>query len=152
MEDINFFIVAPHWYFRPHMGLLTVCAQHYEGLAWLVGFYLLLCFMPHLYRLFNGRSLAVGRTDSVVVRHSKLQQAAFVLFFASLVYVDGTLPCGRFYYEGAEGFFGNSFLRLSYQYLYLYLGVIAHALDLLERWYLGLLGQVRTLAERHHSA
>lgn len=32
MEEINFFIVAPHWYFRPHMGLLTVCAQHYEGL------------------------------------------------------------------------------------------------------------------------
>lgn len=33
MEDINFFAVAPHWYFRAHMGLLTVCAQHYEGLA-----------------------------------------------------------------------------------------------------------------------
>lgn len=32
VEDINFFIVAPHWYFRAHMGLLTVCAQHYEGL------------------------------------------------------------------------------------------------------------------------
>jgi len=33
VEDINFFIVGPHWYFRPHMGLLTICAQHYEGLA-----------------------------------------------------------------------------------------------------------------------
>lgn len=33
MEEINFFIVAPHWYFRAHMGLLTVCAHHYEGLA-----------------------------------------------------------------------------------------------------------------------
>lgn len=33
MEEVNFFIVAPHWYFRPHMGLLTVCAHHYEGLA-----------------------------------------------------------------------------------------------------------------------
>jgi len=33
VEEINFFIVAPHWYFRPHMGLLTVCAHHYEGLA-----------------------------------------------------------------------------------------------------------------------
>jgi hypothetical protein len=32
MEDINFFIVGPHWYFRPHMGLLTICATHYEGL------------------------------------------------------------------------------------------------------------------------
>jgi len=32
VEELNFFIVAPHWYFRAHMGLLTVCAQHYEGL------------------------------------------------------------------------------------------------------------------------
>lgn len=31
-EDMNFFIVGPHWYFRPHMGLLTICAKHYEGL------------------------------------------------------------------------------------------------------------------------
>lgn len=108
--------------------------------------------MPHLYRLFNGRSSAVGRSDSVVVRYSKLQQAAFILFFASLVYIDGTLPCGRFYYEGAEGFFGNSFLRLSYQYLYLYLGVIAHMLDLAERWYLGLLSQVRALTRQHRIA
>jgi len=38
VEDINFFIVGPHWYFRPHMGLLTVCAQHYEGLFWLGAF------------------------------------------------------------------------------------------------------------------
>lgn len=33
MEEINFYSVAPHWYFRAHMGLLTVCAHHYEGLA-----------------------------------------------------------------------------------------------------------------------
>jgi hypothetical protein len=51
MEEINFFIVAPHWYFRAHMGLLTICAHHYEGLAWFAAFYLLLCYTPHLYRL-----------------------------------------------------------------------------------------------------
>jgi len=33
VEDVNFFIVGPHWYFRAHMGLLTVCSEHYEGLA-----------------------------------------------------------------------------------------------------------------------
>ncbi len=53
MEEINFFIVAPHWYFRAHMGLLTVCAQHYEGLAWLVGFYATLSFIPHAHRVCN---------------------------------------------------------------------------------------------------
>jgi hypothetical protein len=31
--DPNFFIVAPHWYFRPLMGLLVVSPSHYEGLG-----------------------------------------------------------------------------------------------------------------------
>jgi len=46
MEDVNFFIVGPHWYFRPHMGLLTICAQHYEGLFWLGFYYLTLALLP----------------------------------------------------------------------------------------------------------
>jgi hypothetical protein len=133
MEDINFFIVAPHWYFRPHMGLLTVCAQPYEGLAWLAGFYALLSFMPHAYRVLNGQTELTTRADTSAMRQTPLQQAAYVAFFASIIYVGGTLPCGRFYYEGVEGFFGNSVLRLSYQYLYLYMGLIAHVTDVCER-------------------
>lgn len=135
MEDINFFIVAPHWYFRAHMGLLTVCAQHYEGLAWLVSFYALLNFMPHLYRIFSGSRLSDARVETTPIRQSPVQQALYAGFFGSLIYVGGTLPCGRFYYEGVEGFFGNSVLRLSYQYIYLYLGLFAHVGDTLERWY-----------------
>jgi hypothetical protein len=56
-------------------------------------------------------------------------------FACSLAYVGGTLPCGRFYYENVDGFFGNSFLRLSYEYIYLYLGFVAHVTDRLERLY-----------------
>lgn len=51
IEEVNFYIVAPHWYFRPHMGLLTACPRHYEGLAWLGAFFLLLCYLPHAYRV-----------------------------------------------------------------------------------------------------
>jgi len=131
-EEVNFFIVAPHWYFRPHMGLLTVCAQHYEGLAWLGGFYALLCYTPHLYRMWN---LQAGG-DAVPLRHSPMQEALYVGFFSSMLYVGGTLPCGRFYYENVDGFFGNTFLRLSYEYLYLHLGCAAHVVDRLERWLL----------------
>jgi len=54
-----------------------------------------------------------------------------------MLYVGGTLPCGRFYYENVDGFFGNSFLRLSYEYVYLYLGLLAHVSDRLERLYCG---------------
>jgi len=60
----------------------------------------------------------------------------YVGFFSSILYVGGTLPCGRFYYENIDGFFGNAFLRLSYEYLYLYLGLFAHVIDQLERRFL----------------
>jgi hypothetical protein len=50
-----------------------------------------------------------------------------------MLYVGATLPCARFYYEGDEGFFGNSLLRISYQMLYAYLTVIMHWLDKAER-------------------
>lgn len=56
--------------------------------------------------------------------------------FSSILYIGGTLPCGRFYYENIEGFFGNSFLRVSYEYVYIYLGFLAHVIDAFERWYL----------------
>ena len=56
--------------------------------------------------------------------------------FGSILYVGGTLPCGRFYYENIEGFFGNSRLRVSYEYVYVYLGFLAHVIDSFERWYL----------------
>jgi hypothetical protein len=32
LDEIRFYAVAPHWYFRPLMGLLVVSPSHYEGL------------------------------------------------------------------------------------------------------------------------
>lgn len=98
-------------------------------------FYFLLNSMPHLYRLFNQNKEAhSAHTEGSSVRNSPLQQAFFLAFLMSLVYVGGTLPSGRFYYEAVEGFFGNSFLRLSYQYIFIYMGFLAHATDRAERW------------------
>jgi len=74
------------------------------------------------------------RADAGFTRGSLAQQGAFVVLAASVLYAGGTLPCGRFYYEAVEGFFGNSVLKLSYQYVYLYMGALVHALDALERW------------------
>jgi len=140
MEEVNFFIVAPHWYFRPHMGLLTVCAHHYEGLAWLVGFYVLLCYTPHLYRTLNQgqvrpvtSSFKFSVGDVTLTRQSYVQEILYASLFSSILYVGGTLPCGRFYYENVDGFFGNSLLRLTYEYIYIYLGFLAHFVDYFER-------------------
>ena len=140
------------------MGLLTVCAQHYEGLAWLIGFYALLCYLPIIQRLWgNPESLVQGKKikhleicstskaqegqdhgEQVSLRNSPLAEGAYLLFFSSILFVGGTLPCGRFYYEGSEGFFGNFLLRLSYEYLYVYLGCLSHLVERLESWYLAL--------------
>lgn len=134
VEDINFFIVGPHWYFRPHMGLLTVCAQHYEGLFWLVFYYISLTFLPIWSKLINlGFDSFNYISISVPVKNSKLQQVTFAIFILSICYVGGTLPCARFYYADDEGFFGNSLLRLSYQYLYIYLIFITHVVDKVEK-------------------
>jgi hypothetical protein len=67
------------------------------------------------------------------LRHAPCQQLLFVAFIASLLYVGGTLPCGRFYYESFEGFMGNGWLRASYQFLYAYLGCLAHLAERFDR-------------------
>jgi quinol-cytochrome oxidoreductase complex cytochrome b subunit len=129
-EDANYFIVGPHWYFRPHMGLLTICAEHYEGLFWLAVYYVLLALLPYVSRFARPiKSWGTTAPDSTPMRKSSTQQGAFVVFAGSMFYVCGTLPCARFYYEGEEGFFGNLGLRLAYQYLYSYLAVVLHWLD-----------------------
>ena len=133
MEEINFFAVAPHWYFRAHMGLLTVCAQHYEGLFWLAGFYPLLALLPLWARLLGGIP-DLGLSDVIPMRESLVQKSLFIFLVSSILYVGGTLPCGRFFYEGVEGFFGNTWLRISYQYVFMYLGLLLHLVDRSERW------------------
>jgi len=117
------------------MGLLTVCSQHYEGLFWLISFYLSLNFLPQFYRLWNpvemGSQAAVAAVTS---RLSVLAESSYVLFFASLLFVGGSLPCGRFYYEAVEGFVGHKLLRLSYEYIYIYLCCLAHVVERGDKW------------------
>jgi len=125
--------VGPHWYFRPHMGLLTICAEHYEGLFWLAMYYVFLATLPYLSRFAKPiESWSNVKPDSIPMRKSAVQQCAFVAFALSTWYICATLPCARFYYEGDEGFYGNLLLRISYQYIYAYLAIILHWLDNVE--------------------
>jgi len=134
VEDINFFIVGPHWYFRPHMGLLTICAQHYEGLFWLGLYYILLSLLPLWNRVIQSNTkITKIIPEFIPMRESIIQQSFFLIFIMSIIYVCGTLPCARFYYEGDDGASGNSLLRLSYQYIYCYLAILLHWLDKIEK-------------------
>ena len=109
------------------MGLLTVCAQHYEGLAWLLSFYAGLCLMPGCARLWGtwgtGAKLA---TSQPARRPSYLLEGAYLGLLASMIFVGGALPCGRLYYEVDDGFFGNGLLRISFEYIYAYLVCLPH--------------------------
>ena len=116
------------------MGLLTACPRHYEGLGWLLAFFPLFCYLPHMFRLLNPQApILQPRPETQSTHQSLVQECLYASFFFSLIYVGATLPRGRFYYENVEGFLGNTFLRLSFQFTYLYSGLLAHAVDRLER-------------------
>lgn len=148
MEEMNFYIVSPHWYFRPHMGLLTVCSQHYEGLVWLAFFYVALALLPLWSRAANTDVMgSTQSSDFIPMSESGIQTSFYIVFIFSMLYVGSALPCARFYYDGVEGFFGNSVLRLSYQYIYTYLVIWLHWLDRVERMFSSKAGAGEGIAE-----
>jgi hypothetical protein len=128
-DEIRFYGVAPHWYFRPLMGLLVVSPTHYEGLFWLALFFILISFLPVIYGFYNSYE-----HESVILptKITKIQSFLFILFLWSLFYVASILPCGRYYYEIEAGYVGNVWIKFSFQYMYLYLGWIIHNLDFIE--------------------
>ena len=56
LDEIRFYGVAPHWYFRTSMGLLVVSPSHYEGLMWMGLWFVLLASLPLIYNLYNSNN------------------------------------------------------------------------------------------------
>jgi len=129
MDEIRYYGVAPHWYFRPLMGMLIVCPTHYEGVFWLMFYLGLLAMLPIFYNFYNTYNKHVA---SIPMQNSLLQTTAFILFMMSLYCTASILPCGRYYYEPEGGYVGNPWIKFSYQYIYLYLAWIIHHLDVLD--------------------
>jgi len=130
-DEIRFYGVAPHWYFRPLMGILVISPTHYEGLMWMGLFFILLTFLPILYNWYNAFAKHV---PSIPMQNSRLQSTAFCLFVLSLLCSASMLPCGRYYYEPEGGYGGNVWVKFSLQYVYLYLAWLLHHLDLIDRY------------------
>lgn len=131
LEEIRFYGVAPHWYFRPLMGLLVVSPSHYEGLMWFALWFVLLAALPVIYNFYNANNnyLAI-----IPMQSSLLQASAFMLFMMSMYCTASMLPCGRYYYDLEGGYVGNPWVKFSYQYAYLYLAWFMHHLDILEHY------------------
>jgi hypothetical protein len=131
LDEIRFYAVAPHWYFRPFMGLLVVSPSHYEGLMWSGLWFVLLSTLPIIYNLYNSNNYYI---PVIPMQSSLLQTSGFLIFMLSAYCTASMLPCGRYYYEPEGGYVGNPWVKFSYQYMYLYLGWILHHLDLVEHY------------------
>lgn len=126
LDEIRYYGVAPHWYFRPLMGILVVAPTHYEGLMWMGLFFLLLAAAPVFYNFYNSGHKNI---PVLALQDSFIQSVLFAFFLLSLFTTASILPCGRYYYDPEGGYTGNSWLKFSYQYIYWYLGWIIHHLD-----------------------
>lgn len=49
VNDVRFYGVAPHWYFRPYMAWLVACPYHFIGIFGLVFFFVVLYFQVSLF-------------------------------------------------------------------------------------------------------
>lgn len=131
LDEIRFYGVAPHWYFKPFMGLLTIAPTHFEGLMWFVLYFVLLSFLPLIYNLYN---FNIFKEEQIVLvmKDSSFQTFLFVCFFFALFTTASMLPCGRYYYDSEGGYFGNFWVKWNYQYIYLYLGNLLISADIIE--------------------
>lgn len=131
LDEIRFYGVAPHWYFRPLMGLLTIAPTHFEGVMWLGLFFLFITFTPVIYNWYNThhKDIAV-----IPTKDSFLQTFLFTLFMFSLFTTASMLPCGRYYYDPEGGYVGNTWLKWSYQYMYWYLGWLLYHVDHIDQF------------------
>ncbi len=131
LDEIRFYGVAPHWYFRPLMGLLVVSPSHYEGLMWMGLWFVLLAALPIIYNGYNSNN---NYLPIIPMQSSLLQTCCFILFMLSMYCTASMLPCGRYYYAPEGGYVGNPWVKFSYQYAYLYMAWILHHLDTIEHF------------------
>lgn len=129
INDVRFYGVAPHWYFRPFMAWLTVCPMHLEGIFGLLLFFFALYHQTSLsgtshrdVEQVNIFANSTGNQKIVNRKHfstdiSPLRQFLFYVFVMALLYTTSFLPAGRYY----QRVYGNSGLLFSYFYVLSYL-------------------------------
>jgi hypothetical protein len=140
LDEIRYYGVAPHWYMRPLMGVLVITPTHYEGLFWVVLYFVLLAVLPIVYNFYNTYHKYI---PIAAMQNSALQTLFFLIFMLSLYCVASILPAGRYYYEPEGGYVGNPWVKFSLQYVYLYLGWLVHHLDVID-YYVFSFGRIFT--------
>jgi quinol-cytochrome oxidoreductase complex cytochrome b subunit len=123
MNDVRFYGVAPHWYFRPFMAWLIACPNHITGVIGLFLFFLILFYQPTLHGLNQEKiqiNLKHTQTNAQVFNNleiSLLYQYCYASFILALLYTSSFLPYGRFYNKLG----GSNTLILTYVYILIFL-------------------------------
>ncbi len=127
VNDIRFYGVAPHWYFRPLMSWLLVCPFHKMGIAGLLLFFISLYFQPNLHgdskkNMYTKKISIFGKRFNFLPpkefnnEFNVFYQFFYWTFFAASMYTLSFLPYGRFY----NRLNGNFVMLLSYAYFFCY--------------------------------
>lgn len=116
MNDVRFYGVAPHWYFRVYMSWLLICPHHYVGVFGLIYLMLLLYFQPNIKSELVDFARLKNKTDSAS-SFFLMHLATFVIFLMCVLYTDSFLPYGRFYNTTD----GNIGLLVSFGYIFFYM-------------------------------
>jgi len=122
INDVRFYGVAPHWYFRPFMAWLTVCPFHKTGVAGLMMFFFLLynqiSILSKNMMIKNSFALKTfGKKNNINFIFKVLVKFFFWVFFLSLMYTTTFLPAGRYY----QVVWGNIGMLIAYLYVIYFL-------------------------------
>jgi len=130
VNDIRFYGVAPHWYFRPLMAWLLVCPFHKLGIAGLAFFFIILFYQPNIHsdsenlnfskKVFffgNFKKTSFFSQDDFLIEINLFYQIFFGFFLFCALYTSSFLPYGRFYNRLG----GNVGMLGSYFYVFFYL-------------------------------
>lgn len=132
VNDIRFYGVAPHWYFRPYMAWLIVVPYHNTGIFGLIFFFWLLFLQPilhgHSHQLlylkksliflnFKLKKRHFFKNTTISIQVHLVYQVLYGLFIMACLYASSFLPYGRFYNRLG----GNIGMLGSYIFIFFYL-------------------------------
>lgn len=126
VNDVRYYGVAPHWYFRPYMAWLLVCPYHKLGLFGMIYYFWILYHQPTLhgdtsYKIKNfnknNKSSYTLHFNDEIYKFSLIRQFTIFFFFMCILYTLTFLPFGKYYNRLG----GNTGFLLSYFYIFTYL-------------------------------
>ena len=130
INDVRFYGVAPHWYFRPYMAWLVACPFHYTGIFGVIYFFIIIYFQVSLHsnenNNYNFYNFILTKNYnkyqnnwSITNPELSLQWLiSYSIFIICILYSLSFLPYGRFFNKIG----GNTALLMSYFYIFSFLG------------------------------